>query len=278
MYDLIIIGLGPAGLNAGVYASKANLKTLAIEENTPGGLLLKLGEINNYLGLPNITGMDLAFKMFEHFNKENIEYKIEKVLEIENKENKKIVKTNKNIYEAKNILITSGIKRKTLKKMDMFIGKGVSYCAVCDASLYKNKIVAVIGNKEAIDDIKYLNGIVKKIYFITEEKIDMDCEIINSEVKNVKKENDKFILELENNEKLNVDGIFINIGKDFSSSFDKSLNIRNEKGFIEVDKNMETKTKGIYAAGDVIKKDLRQICTATAEAAIAVNHIKKGNN
>lgn len=278
MYDLIIIGLGPAGLNAGVYASKANLKTLAIEENTPGGLLLKLGEINNYLGLPNITGMDLAFKMFEHFNKENIEYKIEKVLEIENKENKKIVKTNKNIYEAKNILITSGIKRKTLKKMDMFIGKGVSYCAVCDASLYKNKIVAVIGNKEAIDDIKYLNGIVKKIYFITEEKIDMDCEIINSEVKNVKKENDKFILELENNEKLNVDGIFINIGKDFSSSFDKSLNIRNEKGFIEVNKNMETKTKGIYAAGDVIKKDLRQICTATAEAAIAVNHIKKGNN
>lgn len=278
MYDLIIIGLGPAGLNAGVYASKANLKTLAIEENTPGGLLLKLGEINNYLGLPKITGMDLAFKMFEHFNKENIEYKIEKVLEIENKENKKIVKTNKNTYEAKNILITSGIKRKTLKKMDMFIGKGVSYCAVCDASLYKNKIVAVIGNKEAIDDIKYLNGIVKKIYFITEEKIDMDCEIINSEVKNVKKENDKFILELENNEKLNVDGIFINIGKDFSSSFDKSLNIRNEKGFIEVDKNMETKTKGIYAAGDVIKKDLRQICTATAEAAIAVNHIKKGNN
>lgn len=278
MYDLIIIGLGPAGLNAGVYASKANLKTLAIEANTPGGLLLKLGEINNYIGFPNITGMDLAFKMFEHFNKENIEYKIEKVLEIENKENKKIVKTNKNTYEAKNILITTGIKRKTLKDMDMFIGKGVSYCTVCDASLYKNKIVAVIGNKEAIDDIKYLNGIVKKIYFITEEKIDMDCEIINSEVKNVKKENDKFILELENNEKLNVDGIFINIGKDFSSSFDKSLNIRNEKGFIEVDKNMETKTKGIYAAGDVIKKDLRQICTATAEAAIAVNHIKKGNN
>ena len=278
MYDLIIIGLGPAGLNAGVYASKANLKTLAIEANTPGGLLLKLGEINNYIGFPNITGMDLAFKMFEHFNKENIEYKIEKVLEIENKENKKIVKTNKNTYEAKNILITTGIKRKTLKDMDMFIGKGVSYCTVCDASLYKNKIVALIGNKEAIEDIKYLNGIVKKIYFITEEKIDADCETIYSKVKNLKKENDKFILELENNEKLEVDGIFINVGKDYSSSFDKSLGIRNEKGFIEVDKNMETKIKGIYAAGDVIKKDLRQICTATAEAAIAVNNIKKGNN
>lgn len=276
MYDLIIIGLGPAGLNAGVYANKANLKTLAIEKESPGGLLLKLKEIDNYLGFGKISGPGLALKFFLHFNNQDVEYKIENVLEIEDKKEYKIIKTNKNTYKTKNILITTGIKRKTLKEFDKYLGLGVSYCTVCDASLYKNKTVALIGNKEAITDAIYLNDIVSNLYFITEEEINGDF-VINSKVKEIKKE-EKFILKLENEKTIEVDGIFINLGNEFTSSFDKNLNIRNQKNFIEVDKNMETKIRGIYAAGDVIEKDLRQICTAISDAAIAVDHIKRNRD
>lgn len=261
MYDLIIIGLGPAGLNAGVYAARAGLKTLALEKNTPGGLLLKIDSIDNYIGLPKISGSELAIKMFEHFNKYKVPYKIEEVMEIIDEGTSKIVKTNKGTYKTKNILITVGIRRKSLKDFENFIGKGVSYCAVCDAPLYKNKDVAVIGNDEALKDVKYLKPIVNNLHFINIEK----------ETVNIEKKDDKFIISNGNK----VDGIFINLGSENNSSFDLNLNIRDEKGFIEVDNNMETKVKGIYAAGDVIKKNLRQICTATSESAIAINKIKK---
>lgn len=261
MYDLIIIGLGPAGLNAGVYATRAGLKTLALEKDAPGGLLLKINNIDNYLGMPTISGSELAYKMFEHFNNYKVPYKVEEVMEIVNDTDYKIIKTNKNTYKTKNILITTGIRRKKIKTLDRFIGKGVSYCTVCDAPLYKNKDVAVIGNDDAIKDVEYLKPIVNNLYFIN----------INKESINIEKENDKFLLSND----VKVDGVFINLGGESDSSFDLSLNIRNEKGFIEVDKNMETKVKGIYAAGDVIEKDLRQICTALNDAAIAVNKIKK---
>lgn len=261
MYDLIIIGLGPAGLNAGVYAARSGLKTLALEKSAPGGLLLKIDNIDNYLGLPKLSGPDLAYKMFEHFNNYKIPYKVEEVMEIIDNKEFKTIKTNKNSYETKNILITTGIKRKSLKNFDRFIGKGVSYCTVCDAPLYKNKDVAVIGNDDAINDVNYLKPIVNNLHFINISKEDI----------NIEKENDKFLL----SNGIKVDGVFINLGNENNANFDLNLNIRNEKGFIEVDKNMQTKVKGIYAAGDVIQKDLRQVCTAVSEAAIAVNNIKR---
>ena len=279
MYDLIIIGMGPAGMSAGIYAKRAGLKVKVLEKNAPGGLLLKLKKIDNYLGFSNIDASTLALKMFEHFNNVGVSYEIEDVKEIIDEKDKKIIKTDKNTYNTKNILITSGMQRKKLKikNEEQFIGKGVSYCIVCDASLYKDKEVAIIGNEDAIKDVNYLRNIASKIYFInvTNSKINVDnAEVINNEIKELIKE-DKFKIKLNNNKEIDVDGIFVNLGTDKESSFDMNLNIRNEKGFIEVNNNMETKIKGIYAAGDVIKKDLYQICTAVSEGAIAVNNIKK---
>lgn len=279
MYDLIIIGMGPAGMSAGIYAKRAGLKVKVLEKNAPGGLLLKLKKIDNYLGFSNIDASILALKMFEHFNNVGVSYEIEDVKEIIDEKDKKIIKTDKNTYNTKNILITSGMQRKKLKikNEEQFIGKGVSYCTVCDASLYKDKEVAIIGNEDAIKDVNYLRNIASKIYFInvTNSKINVDnAEVINNEIKELIKE-DKFKIKLNNNKEIDVDGIFVNLGTDKESSFDMNLNIRNEKGFIEVNNNMETKIKGIYAAGDVIKKDLYQICTAVSEGAIAVNNIKK---
>lgn len=269
MYDLIVIGLGPAGMNACIYAKEAGLNVLGIEKETPGGILLKDFKINNYLGFKEINSSDLALKMFEHFNSFNIPYKKENVMEIVNQDNIEI-KTNNNSYLTKNLLITTGIKRKNIKNLDKFIGQGVSYCTVCDAALYKDKDVLVISN--SLDDVSYLKDIVNNLYFIHTENKDMNINNqIFTDYQNIEKQENKFII----NNEIQVDGIFINIGTENTVDFDKNLNIRNEKGFIEVDKNMQTKEKHIYAAGDVIEKDLRQICTATAEAAIAVNHIKR---
>lgn len=274
MYDLIIIGMGPAGLSAGIYAKRAGLNVLVLEKNAPGGLLLKIKKVDNYLGFTNIDASTLALKMFEHFNSHSITYNIEEVIKVEDKENYKLIKTNKKIYKTKNVLITTGMQRKKLKldNEDILLEKEVSYCVVCDAPLYKNKEVAIIGTEKSIEDVEYLKTIAKKVYFITTNKINVDnTEVINKQIKHLTKK-DKFKLTFEDNSTVSVDGLFVDIGNT-QNSFDRFL--RNKKGFIEVNKLLETKIKGIYAAGDAIQKELYQICTAVSEGAIAINNIKR---
>ena len=161
MFDLIIIGAGPAGMSASIYASKSNLKTLLIECDTPGGLLNKLNNIDNYLGFNNISGSDLAFNMYEHIRKENIELKHEKVLKIENNKDYKKVITNKNEYQTKKIIIAIGRKPKKagIQGEEKYNKKGISYCAICDSHLYKNKDVVVIGDNSyfSFKQMQYIN-------------------------------------------------------------------------------------------------------------------------
>lgn len=289
MYDCVIIGMGAAGMSAAIYAKRSNLKTLILEENMPGGILNKISKIDNYLGFKSISGSDLAYSMFEHVNNENIEYKITKVLNIEDNPEYKVVYTTKGEFKTKGIIICIGrkLKKSGLLNEEKFLGKGISYCAVCDAPLYKNKNVIVLGsNNTAVEEAIYLSEFASNTKIITNKKIE-DLKLIeklnskNIEIINGKKVTN-FIgediitgIELDNNEIINTDGIFIYYGYSSDTSFLKDLDITDERGYIIVNNNMKTKHDYIYACGDIIKKELYQVSTAVSEGAIAAYNLNK---
>lgn len=278
MFDLIIIGAGPAGMSASVYASKANLNTLLIESDTPGGLLNKINKIDNYLGFKNINGSDLAFNMYEHVRSEGIILKHEKVLGIK-KENGFEVITNKNEYNTKKIIIAIG--RKPIKTgipgETEYNKKGISYCAICDSHLYKDKDVVVIGDDSlAYNEALYLNDICSTVTFITNNK-DIKSDKINIVNSNVKEFIGNDILTgvvLENNKTIKCSAAFIYKGYMTEVSFLKDLNIINDKGNIDVDDRYEAHEKGIYAVGDIINKKVYQIATAVSDGCNAALNVK----
>lgn len=285
MYDVIIIGAGPAGMSASIYLKNANKNVLILEKDTPGGKILKAKKINNYLGLNNVEPSEIAYEMYNQVLENNIEIRKEKVIEIDKIDNKTIVKTNKNTYETKYILLSCGRVEKTLN-LDMeeeLLGKGVSYCAECDGNLYKDKIVTVIGNNnDSIEDARYLSGIARKVNYInySKDKIDFKEENIFT-VENLKVT--KLCAEdgvltkilLDNGQEINTDALFILTGYTPNSNFIEKLKISTKDGYIIVDKNMKTNIDNIYASGDIIKKDLYQIITAAAEGAVAAVSIAK---
>lgn len=285
MYDVIIIGAGPAGMSASIYLKNANKNVLILEKDTPGGKILKAKKINNYLGLNNVEPSEIAYEMYNQVLENNIEIRKEKVIEIDKIDNKTIVKTNKNTYETKYILLSCGRVEKTLN-LDMeeeLLGKGVSYCAECDGNLYKDKIVTVIGNNnDSIEDARYLSGIARKVNYInySKDKIDFKEENIftveNSKVTKLCKENEVLTkILLDNGQEINTDALFILTGYTPNSNFIEKLKISTKDGYIIVDKNMKTNIDNIYASGDIIKKDLYQIITAAAEGAVAAVSIAK---
>lgn len=293
MYDLIIVGMGPAGMSAGIYAKRSGMKVLMFERETPGGLLNKTNVVDNYLGMQNISGPDLAIKMFEHIKEQEVPYKFEEVIDVDVKKNKKIVTTNKGKYETKSIILCGGRqpRKPKIKGITELEGKGVSYCAICDAPLFKGKDVAIIGSgNSAFEEGIYLSKFVKKLYILSaRDKIKADT-VLQKEVK--KQKNIKVLkscvvssLEkadgllsgviLEDGKKISVQGLFIYIGYSPTTTYLEELGIINSTGYIEVNDDMETKVKGVFAAGDVIKKDLYQIVTASSEGAKAAINAKK---
>lgn len=290
MYDCIIIGMGCAGMSAGIYAKRAGLKTLMLDENMPGSALNKVNKIENYLGFKSITGSELAYQMFEHIEAEEVEYKILKVLSIENNDEFKIVHTNNGNFKTRGIIISSGRKYKKsgIANEAKYIGKGVSYCTTCDAPLYKNKNVVVIGNNDdALENATYLSRFASDVKVISSNKMNaMDSSICNAQVSNVKIiDNVKVIeflgdeyingIKLSNNKIIPCDGVFIYFGDSADSNFISSLGITDDKGYILVDSSMKTKYDGIYACGDIIKKEVYQIATAVGEGAIAATCLKR---
>lgn len=282
MYDCIIVGAGPAGLSAAIYLKNANKNILILEKEVPGGKILKAKKINNYLGLTNIDPSSIAYSMYEQVINMNVSIKIEKVLDIK-KENNFIIKTNKEEYKTKNILLCCGKVEKSLEieNEEEFIGNGISYCAKCDGNLFKDKKIVVVGNnKESIEEAMYLKNIASKIIYInySNEQVKIDnIEVIeNKKIKNLYKENDKLsMIKLDDNTEIKTDGLFILNGSTPNIDFIKKLNIKTSDGYIIVDKNMKTNIDGIYAAGDIIKKDLYQIVTAASEGAVAAVNIIK---
>lgn len=289
-FDCIIIGAGISGCTAAIYLKRAGLNILMLEKKAIGGQIINTSEIENY---PTITSTD-GFTFSENLKKQiknlNIEIKYEEVLDIKNNDVKEVV-TKNNTYLTKNIIIATGRipKKLELDNENTLLGKGISYCATCDGFFYKNKDVAILGGgNSALEAAIYLSKICNNVTIINRsEKLRADYELIN-EVKDLKniqiiyneqikelKENNGYLDSLIlNNQKLKVDGLFIYIGLIPTLPFIKSIDLNLDNGYIVVDSKMKTNIDGIYACGDIIKKDLYQIITAASEGAIAASNIK----
>lgn len=289
-FDCIIIGAGISGCTAAIYLKRAGLNILMLEKKAIGGQIINTSEIENY---PTITSTD-GFTFSENLKKQitnlNIEIKYEEVLDIKNNDVKEVV-TKNNTYLTKNIIIATGrIPRKLeLEKENNLLGKGISYCATCDGFFYKNKDVAILGGgNSALEAAIYLSKICNNVTIINRsEKLRADYELVN-EVKNLNnikiiyseqikelKENNGYLDSLIlNSQTLKLDGLFIYIGLIPTLPFIKNINLDLDNGYILVDNKMKTNIDGIYACGDIIKKDLYQIITAASEGAIAASNIK----
>ena len=290
MKDVIIIGLGASGISAAIYAKRSGLDVAVINFGMPGGIINTSSIVENYPGFKRVSGSDLAFKFFDHFNSLNIPLYNEEVVDIIDGENKKII-TKSNEYFAKKVIICSGRKPKKLgiKNEDKYIGKGISYCATCDGNFYKNKNVCVVGGgNSALESALYLSNICKNVYIIVRKNKFIGDNSLIKIIQN--KENviikfntiiesingDDYVESIKtNNEKINLNGIFINIGYEPSINILKKLNLKMDNNYIVVNRNMETSVKGIYACGDIIKKDLYQLVTAVSEGAIAATNVFK---
>lgn len=292
MYDIVIIGAGPAGLTAAIYGRQARKNILILEKETYGGQILKADKVKNYPGFNEISGFEFANKLYNQAKDLNPDIKFEEAIEIKNYSEYKEVITNKNTYKTKAIIIATGAKSRKLglNNEDKLIGKGISYCATCDGMFFKNKEVAITGGgNTAIDDALYLSNIVKKLYIIyrqKEFKIDSinlsklkeksNVEfILNTNIKNIigeDKLNGIIIEDNDTNEKkqLNIDGLFIAIGHIPVSSICKNLIDIDNKGYIIANEDCATNIDGIFAAGDIRIKNIRQLTTACSDGTTAV--------
>ncbi|MGN1276039.1 MAG: NAD(P)/FAD-dependent oxidoreductase [Floccifex sp.] len=292
-FNLVIIGAGPAGCTASLYASRAGLSTLLLDNGAPGGKLIKTFEIANYPGVPTQSGVDLAMKMFEQATSFGAVYEYGDVMEVT--EDKVVKLSDGQEIQADAIILATGTKERLLHipGEQENIGRGVSFCAVCDGAFFKDKDVVVIGGgNSALEESLYLTKfanvtiVIRRDVFRAEKSIQEQVES-NDKIKIIKKHIPKEILSengkvsgivLENvdtkeTQVISCSGIFPYVGQDPMTQSIQKLGICDERGYVIVDKNMETKIKGIYAAGDVIQKDLRQVVTATNDGAIAAQHI-----
>ena len=290
MYDLIIVGLGPAGVCAAIYAKRSGLKVLCLEKNMPGGIINYIDRIDNYPGMYGISGTDFSYKLYEHLNSLEIEYKLDGVLSIEKKNEVFEIKGEKEDYQTKKIIIASGRKAKKLGLVneEKFLGRGRSYCAVCDGAFFKNQTIAVVGSgRSAVQETMYLAKFAYKIYMIVRKDslhVEKDLENKLKLYKNVEIIYNTKVTKLNGNEKLEsvilndkeelkVTGLFIYIGYEPNISYLKNFDIFDNNGYIIVDKNYETKVNGLYAVGDSIKKEYYQIIMAMASGAEAALNV-----
>ena len=285
MYDIIIVGAGPAGLTSALYARRAGKKVLVLEAKTYGGQIINTSSIENYPALPNISGFDFATNLYNQVKALDAEIKFETVIRIE--EDKAVV-TNKDKYQAKSIILATGAENRKLNldKEAELVGKGVSYCATCDGNFYKDKIVAVNGGgNTALEDAIYLSNLAKKVYLIHRRDEFRGEQKYLEELK--KKDNVEFILnanviklngedrlesiDIKQNDEvktIDIDGLFIAVGQEPKNEiFANLINLNN--GYIDSIDGVHTNVDGIYVAGDTRVKELRQLTTAVSDGAIA---------
>lgn len=297
MYDMIIIGAGPAGAGAAIYAKRAGFDVLVIDKNPmSGGQVLITTEIDNYLGLPGIGGFELGMKFKEHMDALEIPMVAESVSSIDMEGTIKVVKTGKNTYEAKTLVLATGASHMKLgvPGEKEFTGKGVSYCATCDGAFFRGLTTAVVGGGDvALTDAIFLSRFCKKVYVIhrrdslraakrlqmTMQGIDNIEVIWNTRVEEIKGEVkvEKLLLQRTDSEEkseLEVDGIFIAVGNVPNNELFSEKILCDEKGYIKAGENCLTSITGVAAVGDVRTKELRQIITAVADGANAVSSLE----
>jgi thioredoxin reductase (NADPH) len=296
-YDVVIIGAGPAGLTAAIYASRANLEVLIIEAEVNGGKLSKTYEIENYPGYESISGLELADHLTKHGQKFGAKLISGNVKKIEGNEVKKVILADGREFESKAVIIATGTKERmlALPHADEFTGRGISYCAVCDGFFYRNKEVAIIGGgNSALEESLYLASLASKVTIIIRRdvfradatvvdkvKANEKIEIITKHIPDALRIEDDRItgLQIRNVETDEIQvvpckGIFPYIGADACTDF-VDPSILDENNYIIANSDMSTAIKGIFAAGDCIRKDLRQVVTACNDGAIAANSVIK---
>ncbi len=292
-YDVIIIGAGPAGLTAGIYSARNGLKTLILEENTPGGLAAEASLIENYPGfIEGISGFDLMNRMVEQTKNFKIQInELEGVVKLSLLGKKKIVKTKKNSYTTSSVIISSGCHCKHLNVVgeEMFRGKGVSYCSVCDGPLFRGRrLIVVGGGNSAAMSALYLSDLASNVKLIHRREVlraeDVQIKalkrrgvevMLNTEIDEIKGEQIVNCVILFNNKtgktvEVLVDGVFIHVGETPNTQIAKDAGVDIDKGgFIIVDSKQRTSIEGVYAAGDVTNGVVKQIGTAVGQAIIA---------
>ena len=300
-YDLIIIGAGPAGLTAAIYARRALLKCLILEKSLAGGKLNKTADVDNYPGFTTIKGPELAEKMTEHTKHYEIEWRQEEVLKLEKKEERFIIKTNeRNSFVSKAVIIASGAIEKELgiKGEREFANRGVSYCAICDGFLFRGREVVVVGGGySALETALYMSNVASQVYLIhrrtefraekeiaekaqNNPKITFFLNSILNEIKGEEAVEKVIISNLADNKKseLLVNAVFPCIGLSPFSSFTHELGVCDKEKYIAIKDDCSTTVPGLFAAGDVARisqNKIKQIVTAVAEGAIAAQSVIK---
>jgi len=291
MYDTIIIGAGPAGMTAALYAARSNLKVALIEGGLPGGQMNNTSDIENYPGYANISGPALAEKMFEPLENLGVEHIYGYVENVEDHGDFKTVLTDDQTYETRTVIVATGSKHRPLgvPGEEELNSRGVSYCAVCDGAFFRDQDLLVVGGGDsAVEETLFLTRFAKTVTIVHRrdqlraQKVLQDRAFANekisfiwdSVVKEIKGENRVESVVFENVKTGQVTeqafgGVFIYVGLDPLSDFVKELNIQDQAGWIVTDNHMKTAVDGIFAVGDVRLKDLRQVTTAVGDGAIA---------
>lgn len=299
VYDVVIVGAGPAGMTAAIYAIRANMSVLLLDKLAPGGQIINTNEIENYTGIGKINGAELSIKMFEHTQELGVEFDYKTVVDIIDKGKTKLLicEEENTQIDAHTVIIATGTvpRRLCVKGEGAFCGNGISWCAICDGAQYRNKDVVVIGGgNSAVEESIYLAGITKSLTIITMFDLTADlkaCDQLRAIPKVTIYPYQK-ILEFTGDKKLNgvrfkstrqdgterlvhTDGVFEYIGLQPNTDPFKHLGITDEGGFILVNDDKRTGVEGIFAAGDITQKKLRQVITACSDGAIAANSAAK---
>lgn len=292
-FNCIIIGAGISGITAAIYLKRANINVLLLEKEMPGGQINKTYKIENYPGFSSIDGPTLAQNLYDQIKQLKIDYRYGNVKQIEIKANKKVITTDMGEYTCDYLIIATGrVPRKlNIPNEQKLIGHGISYCAICDGSFFKDETIAVIGGgNSALEEALYLSNICKKVLVLyrkdnlradqilqgqAKSKENIEIKYNSTPTRFIEKDNQLSGVEINNNEILNVSGAFIYIGYEPNNEILKNLPLEYDNDYIIVNEKMETNIPGIYACGDIIKKDLYQLTTATSEGTTAAISIKQ---
>lgn len=292
MYDLVIVGGGPAGMTAALYAARANLKVAIVEGFLYGGQMQKTDCIENFPSYDSISGEELSEKMEEQmftYNVDELFGYVTKIIPKDNNYNTLLLDNDKTV-DTKTVLIATGAKHKLLNVPgeQELTNKGVSYCALCDATFFKDKELVVVGGGDsALEEALYLTNYAAKVTIVhrrdafraqlyLQEKVKANQKIdfaLSDEVTSINGTDKVESVTLKSGKTLKTDGVFIYVGQEPSTNFASDLGITNEAGWINTNAHFQTKIPSIFAAGDCIAKDIRQIVTATGDGANAAQYI-----
>ncbi len=285
MYDVIVIGAGAAGMTAALYSARANKKVLILEQETIGGQIATSPLVENYPGFMKISGVEFSNNLFDQIIELGVDFELEKVINIDNLNDLKKVTTEYHTYESKTIIIATGSKHRSLgiDNEEQLIGKGISYCVLCDGSFFKGKDVAIVGGgNTAVVSAIYLSEIVNKIYIVQMlDKLTAEVKLIEklNNIKNIEYIFNSKVDRLNGDDSLNsitigdkninVDGVFVLIGLIPQNEAFKNIIKMDKYGYIIADEDCKTNVDGIFVAGDCRTKKIRQLTTASSDGTIA---------